>query len=59
MDPGEVFLSDPIAGQNEEHKPDQNDVDRDYNPVDDDASHFTSTSLDDVAVRNIFGNLGC
>ena len=56
MDPGEVCLSDLIAGQNEEHKLGQNDGDGDCDPVDDDASQFTSTSLDDVVARDVFQN---
>ena len=59
MDPGEVFLPDLITGQNEEHEPNQNDSDGDYDPVDDDASRFTSTSLDDIAAMDMFGNLDC
>ena len=59
MDLGKVFLFDLITGQNEEHEPGQNDGDGDYDPVDDDASQFTSTLLDDVVASDIFGNLGC
>ena len=60
MDPGgESVFSDFIVGQNKGHKPGQNYGDGDCYPVDDDVSHFTSISLDDVAARYIFGNLGC
>ena len=50
----------PDRGQNEHHEPGQNDGGGDYDPVGDDARHyFTSTSLYDVAARDILGNIGC
>jgi len=60
MDPGEAFLTNLITWQHEEVGTGQNDDDRDNDPVNDNASLFSSTSLDDIAGRDILGNLdGC
>jgi len=58
MDPGEAFLTDLITGQHEEVGTGQNDDDKDNDPVNNDASLFSSTLLNDLADRDIFGNLG-
>ena len=56
MDPGEAFLTALIAGQHEEAGTDENDDDGENDPLDDDASQFSSTSLDDLSGVDIFGN---
>ena len=57
MDPGEGFLSDLIAGQYEQHKPGRNNDNGHNDPVDDDASLFLVTLIDEMAVRDIFGDV--
>ncbi len=57
MDPGELFLSDLIAGQHEQRTTDQNNDDGHNDPVDNDASVFSVKSFDEVSVRDIFGNI--
>jgi len=60
MDPGKAFLTDLITGQHEETNTGQNDDDRDNDPVDNDGSLSSSTSLNNLAGRYIFRNLdGC
>ena len=49
MDPGEAFLTALIAGQHEEAGTDENDDDGENDPLDDDASQFSSTSVDDLS----------
>ena len=56
MDPGEAFLTALIAGQHEEARTGENDDDGENDPLDDDASQFSSTSLDDLSGVDIFGN---
>ena len=56
MDPGEAFLTALIAGQHEEVGTDENDDDGENDPLDDDASQFSSTSVDDLSGGDIFGN---
>ena len=56
MDPGEAFITELVAGQHEEAGTGQNDDDRENDPLDNDASQFSSTSLDDLPVTDIFGN---
>jgi len=56
MDPDEVFLTALIAGQHEEAGTGKNDEDGENDPLDDDASQFSSTSLDELSGRDIFGN---
>ena len=56
MDPGEEFLSDLIAGQHDQHEPGRNNDDSHNDPVEDDASLFLVTSVDEVTPREIFGN---
>ena len=56
MDPGEAFLTALIAGQHEEAGMDGNDDDGENDPLDDDASQFSSTSVDDLSGGVIFGN---
>ena len=56
MDPGEAFITELIAGQHEEAGTGQNDDDGENDPLDDDASQFSSTWLDNLPVRDIFGN---
>ena len=58
MDPGEAFLTGLIKGQHDETGTDQNDDDGDNDPVDEDASLFSSTSLGDLEVSDIYGNSG-
>jgi len=60
MDPGEAFLNDLIAGQNEQHVPEQNE-DGSYNDVVDDGTCLFSVALsDEEAANDIFGNIdGC
>jgi len=58
MDPGEAFLTGLITGQHDETGTDQNDDDGDNDPVDKDASLFSSTSLGDLEGSNIYGNSG-
>ena len=57
MDLGEAFLSELITGQQEQHGTGGNEDDGHNDPVDDDASLFSVTSVDEVLARNIFGNL--
>ena len=47
---GKVFLTTLIAEQGE------NDEDGENDPLDDDANQFSSTSLDELSGRDIFGN---
>ena len=56
MDPGEAVMTELIAGQHEEAGTGQNYEDRENDPLDNDASQFSSTLLDDLPVTNIFGN---
>ena len=56
MDPVEAFITELIVGQHEEANTGQNDDDGENDPLDDDASQFSSTSLDNLPVRDIFGN---
>ena len=56
MDPGEAFLTALIAGQHEEAGTDENDDDGENDPLEDDASQFSSTSVDDLWGGVIFGN---
>ena len=58
MDPGEAFLTDLITGQHGEIGTNQNDDDGDNDPVDKDASLFSSTSLDNMEASNIYRNGG-
>ena len=58
MDLVEVFVTGLITGQHDEIGTSQNNDDGDNNPVDEDASLFSSTSLDELEGRDIFGNLG-
>ena len=44
MDPGEAFLTALIVGQHEEAGTDENDDYGENDPLDDDASQFSSTS---------------
>ena len=57
MDPGELFLSDLIAGQHEQHATDQNHDDGHNDPVDDDASVFTTEMIADAEESDASGNL--
>ena len=56
MDPGEVFSTALIAGQHEEAGTVQHDNDGENDPLDDDECQFSSTSLDELPVSDIFGN---
>ena len=56
MDPGEVFLTALIAGQHADAVTGENDDDGENDPADDDASQFSSASLDDLSRRDIFNN---
>ena len=58
MDPGEAFITGLITGQHDEIGTTQNDNDGDNDPVDEDASLFSSTSLDDLEGSDIYGNSG-
>ena len=58
MDPGEAFLTGLITGQHDETGTAQNDDDGDNDPVDEDASLFSSTSLGDLEGSDIYGNGG-
>ena len=49
MDPGEAFLTALIAGQHEEAGTDENDDDGENDPLDDDASQLSSTSVNDLS----------
>ena len=49
MDPGEAFLTALIAGQHEEAGTDENDDDIENDRLDNDASQFSSTSVDDLS----------
>ena len=57
MDLGEAFLSELITGQQEQHGTGGNEDDGHNDPVDNDASLFSVTSVDEVLARDIFGNL--
>ena len=56
MDPGKAFITELIAGQHEEADTGQNDDGGENDPIDNDASHFSLTSLDDLPVTDICGN---
>ena len=56
MDPGEAFITKIIAGQHEEAGTGKNDDDGENDPLDNDASQFSSTSLDDLPVMDILSN---
>ena len=56
MDPGEVFLTALIAGQHADAVTGENDDDGENDPADDDASQFSSASLDELSRRDIFDN---
>jgi len=57
LDPGEEFPSNLIAGQHERHAPGQNNDDGHDDPVGEDAILFTTTSVNEAAARDIFGNI--
>ena len=56
MDPCEEFLTALIAGQHAEAGTGKNDDGGENDPPDDDASQFSSTSLDELSGRDIFDN---
>ena len=49
MDPGEAFLTALIAGQHEEAGTGENDSNGENDPLDDDASQLSSTSVDNLS----------
>ena len=57
MDQGELFLSKLIAGQHERHETDQNEDNSHNDPVDNDVSVFSVKLVDEVSMRDIFGNM--
>jgi len=58
MDPGEVCITGLVTGQHDEIGTSQNDDHGDNDPVDKDASLFSSTSLDNLEARDIYPNGG-
>ena len=60
MDPAEAFITELVAGQHEDEEAGTglNDDDGENDPLDNDASQFSLTSLDDLSVKDIFGNFG-
>ena len=55
MDPGEESITDLLAEQKEESDQVQNKDDGENDPINDDASKFTSTSIDNEESRDIYG----
>ena len=58
MDPGEAFITGLITGQHDGIGTSQNNDNRDNDPVDEDVSLFSSTSLDNLEARYIYRNGG-